>query len=240
MTPEREQVEAWKQNPWSKLPKWGKWVVGALGVFIAIGIIGAVAEGESEDAQPEPAAVESRPGPGKHSEPALPPEPPAPEPDEEPAPVEEAKPESEPEPVEREPSPQQLAREALGDDVSSDLAIGESEVRSVHRTGQLMSVVLSTPEGGFEGPSTDDTDAIASVALAKVYEDAGWRGAAWVQFRGGLASSATGRSLPNAEAFAYRVERNEALRIDWSDDEALYVIDWGLYRAFCHPAFKGC
>jgi hypothetical protein len=221
LVPGEAREEAWKQNPWSKLPTWGKWGLGIAAIFVVVGI--AVGD-ESEDAQPEPSAAESRPAPAKEA--AERSEPPPPK--------------STSEPVERAPSSQQLVREALGNSVSADLAIGESEVRSVYRTGQLMNVVLSAPEGGFEGPSTDDADALASEALAKVYGDVGWDGAAWVEFRGGLASSATGRALPNAEAFAYRVERNEAPRIDWSDEEALYVIDWSLYRAFCHPAFKGC
>jgi hypothetical protein len=131
-------------------------------------------------------------------------------------------------------------REALGDSISSDLAVGESEVRSVSVNGQLLNVILSTPEGGFEGPSTDDTDALASAAFAKAYEDSDWRGAAYVEFRGGLVDSATGRSLPNAKTVSYRIERRAAQQIDWSDDDALFSIDWGIYRAFCHPALKGC
>jgi hypothetical protein len=135
---------------------------------------------------------------------------------------------------------QQGLREALGDSVSSDDAVGDSEVRSVKVTGQLVEIILSTPEGGFEGASTDDTDALTSAALAKVYGDADWRGAASVEFRGGLVDSATGRPLPNAPTVSYRVNRNAARRIDWSDEEALYNIDWSIYRGLCQPAIKGC
>jgi len=139
-----------------------------------------------------------------------------------------------------EPSAEQRAREALGDDVSSDVAVGDSAVRSVKVNDQLLSITLTTPEGGFEGPSTNDTDGLTSSALAKIYEDADWHGAAYVEFRGGLVNSATGRSVPNAQTVIYRVERSVAKRIDWSNDEALFNIDWGIYRGFCHPAVKGC
>lgn len=139
-----------------------------------------------------------------------------------------------------EPSPGQRVREALGDSVSSDVAVGDSEVRSVDVNGQLAVVTLSTPEGGFEGPSTDDTDGLASAALAKVYEDGEWTGAAFVEFRGGLVDSATGRDLPNAPTANYRVERSAAKQIDWSDEEVLFSIDWSIYRGLCHPALKGC
>jgi len=61
-----------------------------------------------------------------------------------------------------------------------------------------------------------------------------------VQFRGGLQDAATGKALPNAVAFAYRMPPGRARQIDWSDEDALYAIDWGLYRLACHPAFKGC
>jgi hypothetical protein len=103
-----------------------------------------------------------------------------------------------------------------------------------------VDIALSTPEGGFEGPSTGDTDGLASAALAKVYGGGDWRGAAYVEFRGGLVNSATGRPLPNAPTVSYRVERNAAKQINWSDEEALYNIDWSIYRGFCHPAIKGC
>jgi hypothetical protein len=145
-----------------------------------------------------------------------------------------------PEPADSAPTAEQRIRDALGDSVSSGLAVGDSEVRSVHITGQLVDVDLTTPEGGFEGPSTDDTDALASAALAKVYEEGEWRGASFVEFRGGLVNSATGRPLPDAPTVSYRVEKNAARQIDWSDEEALYNIDWSIYRALCYPAIKGC
>lgn len=130
-------------------------------------------------------------------------------------------------------------RSALGSKISSDLAVGDSQVRSVSRSGRLLDIVLTTPGGGFQGPSTKDADALASAAFAKAFQ-AGWSGPASVEFDGGLASRATGKDLPNAEAFGYRVNGGEATQIDWTDEQALFSIDWSLYRTFCHPAFKGC
>lgn len=45
----RDDIESWKQNPWHKLPTWGKWVTGIVGVFILLGIGGAIAGGSNED-----------------------------------------------------------------------------------------------------------------------------------------------------------------------------------------------
>jgi len=134
------------------------------------------------------------------------------------------------------PSP----REAVGDSVHSGLAVGDSEVRSVKVNGRMLNIVLSTPEGGFQGASTDDTDALASAALAKAYTDADWHGAGYVEFRGGLVDSTTGQDLPNAKTVSYRVARRDAKRINWGDEDALFNIDWSYYRLFCHPALKGC
>jgi len=147
-----------------------------------------------------------------------------------------------PKPAETSAAPQSVldrVRSALGSKVHSDVAVGDSDVRTVSRSGRLLRIVLTTPSGGFQGPSTDDADGLASAAFAKAYQ-AGWTGAASVEFEGGLASRATGKDLPNAEAFGYRVDSGEARQIDWSDEEALFQIDWSLYRTFCHPAFKGC
>jgi|GEM_PF-4876834 len=146
----------------------------------------------------------------------------------------------EPEPSRSGPSAEQQLKEALGDKVSSGFAVGDSEVRSVEVAGPIVNVTLQTPSGGFEGPSTDDTDALASAAFAKVFGDAGWRGIARVSFRGGLVDAATGQELPNAPTASYRVGPHAARQIDWSDEEALYNINWSIYRELCHPALKGC
>jgi hypothetical protein len=148
--------------------------------------------------------------------------------------------EGRPAPSGSKPSAEQRVLDALGDEVSSDLAVGDSQVRSAKTVDQTAIITLSTPEGGFEGPSTDDTNALTSAALAEVYEDAGWTGSARVTFRGGLVDSATGREMPNIQTASYSVDRKATRQIDWSDAEALYAIDWSIYRDLCHPALKGC
>lgn len=139
-------------------------------------------------------------------------------------------------------SPQQRIEDALGSEVSSGFAVGDSEVRSVETAGSSLPVIvtLTTPAGGFDGPSTDDTDALASSAFAEVYEDTGWQGSARVVFRGGLVDAATGQEMPDAPTASYSVAQGDAKQIEWADDEALYNIDWSIYRGFCHPALKGC
>ena len=130
-------------------------------------------------------------------------------------------------------------RSALGSSISSEVAVGDSQVRQVQANGSLLTIVLATPEGGFDGPSTDDANGLASAAFSKAYL-AGWRGAAFVKFEGGLVSRATGQDLPNAVAFSYRVNGGQARQINWSSASDLFSIDWSLYRLFCYPAFKGC
>lgn len=48
MEGQREDIEAWKQNPWSKLPMWGKWTVGVLGAVVLL-VVGAAIGGSGED-----------------------------------------------------------------------------------------------------------------------------------------------------------------------------------------------
>lgn len=131
------------------------------------------------------------------------------------------------------------ARQALGDKVSSPVAVGDSTVRSVAVDGRILTVTLTTPEGGFQGPSTNDADGLSSVAFAKVYR-AGWRGSTVVRFVGGLQSRATGKPLANALAFVYFISKRRAEQITWSNEGQVESIDWSVYRTLCHPAFKGC
>jgi hypothetical protein len=39
MSPSRNEVEAWKRGPWSRLPKWAKWILGIVGAVLVIGVI---------------------------------------------------------------------------------------------------------------------------------------------------------------------------------------------------------
>jgi hypothetical protein len=44
----RDEIEGWKQNPWSKLPTWGKWTVGIVGSLLLLGIGGAIGSDEGD------------------------------------------------------------------------------------------------------------------------------------------------------------------------------------------------
>jgi hypothetical protein len=206
------------QGFYRKYAPWTWIITGGLVLVVILSVIGALTSSPEDDSGEKPAAQE---------------QPAAEEP-------EQTAEEEEPEPQEPAPSPEQRVREALGDTVTSDLAVGESEVRAVGVEGNLLGLTLSTPEGGLQGASTDDTDALTSAALAKAYEDGGWNGAAYVEFQGGLVDRATGRDLPKEITVSYHIERGRARQINWSDDETLFSIDWGLYRTYCHPAIKGC
>jgi hypothetical protein len=46
---QQAEIESWKQNPWNKLPTWGKWVAGVVAAFILLGIGGAIAGGSNDD-----------------------------------------------------------------------------------------------------------------------------------------------------------------------------------------------
>jgi hypothetical protein len=131
-------------------------------------------------------------------------------------------------------------RNDLGTEVSSPLAVGASEVHSVNGTRRVVNVTLDTPEGGFEGPSTQDMDALVSVTLAKVYGEAHWKGDAYVVFEGGLIDTANGRPLPDAPTTSYRMQHRLAQQVEWSNEQALYNINWSLYRTYCSPVIKGC
>lgn len=115
-------------------------------------------------------------------------------------------------------------------------AVADSlDVKRIERLPRIVHVTLETPEGGFEGASVDDLDGSAAGTFKAVYEDAGWGKAATVTFEGGLVNTRTGKDLPNEETGIYRLEPNEARRIDW--DNAI-AVDWSLYRVFVHPAIS--
>lgn len=44
-----DDVEAWKKDPWSKLPTWGKWTVGVVGALVLLVIGAAIGSGGEED-----------------------------------------------------------------------------------------------------------------------------------------------------------------------------------------------
>jgi hypothetical protein len=52
-SPEHARVEAWKQNPWTKLPTWAKWTIGIVGALILLGIGEAVGSSGEKDLEDE-------------------------------------------------------------------------------------------------------------------------------------------------------------------------------------------
>jgi hypothetical protein len=59
--PKREGVEAWKQNPWTRLPRWGKWTVGIVSALVVFGLATGEDEGESDGSKVTPTTVEAQP-----------------------------------------------------------------------------------------------------------------------------------------------------------------------------------
>jgi NADH dehydrogenase/NADH:ubiquinone oxidoreductase subunit G len=53
MDAQRNDVEGWKSNPWTKLPTWAKWTIGVVGAFILLGIGAAIGSSEEDDIQTE-------------------------------------------------------------------------------------------------------------------------------------------------------------------------------------------
>lgn len=49
MEAHRDDVEAWKKDPWSKLPTWGKWTAGVVGALVLLVIGAAIGSGGEED-----------------------------------------------------------------------------------------------------------------------------------------------------------------------------------------------
>lgn len=51
--PQKEEVEAWKRNPWGKLPTWAKWTLGVVGAVVLLAIGAAIGSGEADDLKAE-------------------------------------------------------------------------------------------------------------------------------------------------------------------------------------------
>ena len=49
---QREEIEAWKRNPWTRLPTWAKWTIGVVGALVLLGI-GAAIGSEEDDLKAE-------------------------------------------------------------------------------------------------------------------------------------------------------------------------------------------
>lgn len=120
----------------------------------------------------------------------------------------------------------------------SSWTIQGPEVRSIDRGYDSVQVILNTPSGGMEGPSTRDLNEQAAATFAEIYRGGGPQRAT-VKFAGGLIDTTNGKELPSKLTGQYEVSRSEAKQIDWSDEDTVrYAIDWSYYRTFVHPAIK--
>lgn len=136
-------------------------------------------------------------------------------------------------------TPQSRVRDAIGDSVDAGGYAGELEVRGVAFGRREVEVIVTTPEGGFEGASCGDLDDGAKAVFQKIYDDAGWNGSAVLIYQGGLVSTQTGEELPDANIGIFTMPAKLANQIDWSNDDAIdFNIDWSNYRDFCHPALE--
>lgn len=116
---------------------------------------------------------------------------------------------------------------------------GDPNIKNVFLRPGRLKVVVATPEGGFEGPSTKDMDRQVAEMLRAVYLNAGFEGGTEVRFIGGLIDMKTGRDVPNALTGRYTIAPGEARQINWADGDLVsYLIDWSLYRSYVHPAIK--
>lgn len=113
--------------------------------------------------------------------------------------------------------------------------VEDPEISDVSFGPASLTVTAKTPEGGFEGTSTQDLDWQAQAIFGAVYGEADYAKATVIVFRGGLMNSATGESLPNAKTGSYYLDPELAKRIDWANPDR---IDWSLYRTFASPALK--
>lgn len=68
MEPGHKDVEAWKNNPWQKLPTWSKWVIGVLGAFVLLGIGAAIGGSEEDDLKSELASTKTEVSKAEHAQ----------------------------------------------------------------------------------------------------------------------------------------------------------------------------
>jgi hypothetical protein len=131
----------------------------------------------------------------------------------------------------------QRVRQSVGDSVDAGGYAGTLKIKQVWFYRTTAGVVAETPPGGFNGPSCGDLDAGAQAIFQKIYDGTGWKGAATIDYRGGLVSKATGKPV-NDITGSFAINPGQARRIDWSSGDQLSNIDWSIYRTFCHPALQ--
>lgn len=138
------------------------------------------------------------------------------------------------------PAPRESAQPDLSARQRLDDALSELDARVSGETpGTSIAVTAQTPEGGLDGASTGDLNRQAARIFRAIHGTAGYRRASVVEFQGGLVDSRTGEDIPDARTGLYRLSREEAAAIIWSDEErVVFNIDWTLYREFAHPALK--
>ena len=117
-------------------------------------------------------------------------------------------------------------------------SVEDPEIKEVDFVGDVVNVTAATPEGGFEGASTQDIDWQAQAIFTAIYDDTGFDGGAQVLLTGGRVDAETGEDLPDAKTGSYEMTPAQAKKIDWGDGDALDSIDWSLYRTFASPALK--
>jgi len=115
------------------------------------------------------------------------------------------------------------------------------EVKRLDVTKTRLDIRLKTPGGGFSSVDGGDFDRHVLQTFGAVYGKVKYTGSkeTVIVFKGGLVDKATGKEL-DANAAIYTLKRDEAKKIDWGDgdSDALYNIDWKIYRDFLHPAFQ--
>ena len=117
-------------------------------------------------------------------------------------------------------------------------SIFDVNVREVYPLGNTIMVDLETPEGGFEGPSSDDMNNMVAASFRRIFTETDVEKPVMITFRGGLMNSKTGADLPDQATAVYVIRKPEIRQVDWDDeDTVLYGIDWSLYRTMLHPAF---
>lgn len=118
-------------------------------------------------------------------------------------------------------------------------SIEDPNIKDVFLSSDRLKIIVATPEGGFEGASTDDMNRMVAAILRTVYTDASFDGETEIRFTGGLVNSKTGADLPDILTGRYVIRAGEAKQIDWNDEDTVdYVIDWNLFRAYAHEAIK--
>ena len=132
-------------------------------------------------------------------------------------------------------TPKQRVTEAVGNSVEAGGYAGTLKIKQVWFYRTTAGVVAETPQGGFNGPSCGDLDAGAGAIFQKIYDGTGWKGAATLDYRGGLVSKTTGKAV-NAITGSFGINPRQAKQINWSNSDQLSNIDWSIYRSFCHPA----